>query len=94
MAVTQLAKPQNTWCKHCEVGKGCKIYDDRPHECRDFDCGWLLSEALPDSFRPNNSHVIISLHDKVRLHVDPMYPNALKYGTGRKLADAFRQDRP
>ena len=35
-------KKDYTWCKHCEIGVGCKIYSDRPKMCKDFVCAWLL----------------------------------------------------
>ena len=29
-----------SWCKNCDIGKGCKIYETRPKPCIDFDCMW------------------------------------------------------
>ena len=31
-------KKDYEWCKHCEVGVGCKIYESRPKHCKDFQC--------------------------------------------------------
>ena len=33
-------KKDYTWCKHCEIGVGCKIYEKRPKICKDFKCLW------------------------------------------------------
>ena len=41
VGVEELRKPLGEWCPHCLVGKGCKIYDTRPAECRQWDCMWL-----------------------------------------------------
>src|SRR5436305_14221849 len=30
LSITELEKPIGKWCPHCEIGKGCKIYDCRP----------------------------------------------------------------
>ena len=27
-----------TWCKNCNVGNGCSIYNNRPQKCKDFYC--------------------------------------------------------
>jgi hypothetical protein len=42
-------------------GRGCKIYGDRPFECRVWSCGWLLgaeygAEGLK---RPDRSHLVV-----------------------------------
>jgi hypothetical protein len=30
------------WCKNCEIGVGCKTYNDRPKICKDFVCAWAV----------------------------------------------------
>ena len=35
---THVFKKDYEWCKHCEVGVGCKIYETRPKVCKDFSC--------------------------------------------------------
>ena len=34
----ELKKKSFEWCKNCEIGVGCKIYDTRPKGCKDFYC--------------------------------------------------------
>ena len=58
MGVAELNKPPNTWCSHCDTGTGCKIYEDRPHTCREFQCLWLQSNILPD-VRPDRCNVVL-----------------------------------
>ena len=61
-----LDKRAGDWCEHCDIGKGCKIYDNRPAMCREFECLWLLSqrrsasERMPLELRPDKSKVVIS----------------------------------
>jgi Fe-S-cluster containining protein len=38
MAIEELEKRAGAWCVHCEPGTGCRIYAQRPGECRTFDC--------------------------------------------------------
>jgi hypothetical protein len=65
--VPALKKPAGTWCTHCAIGKGCKIYEDRPQMCVEFECMWLMSqkrenrhEHLPPELRPDKSKVVLS----------------------------------
>jgi len=41
-------KKDYEWCKHCEIGVGCKIYEERPKQCKDFYCLWKMN--FLDSF--------------------------------------------
>jgi hypothetical protein len=70
---------------------GCAIYPQRPDNCRDFHCMWLLDQRIPDYWFPAKSKIVISPHlaDVVTLAdgrkrpgeayiafiVDPAYPN-------------------
>ena len=74
MAITELDKPAHQWCAHCDIGKGCNIYGDRPQSCRDFECVWLQAgpEVLDDSFRPDRVKVVFTASgDKLVAHCDP-----------------------
>lgn len=59
--VSEIEKPANRWCPHVEIGRGCRIYEDRPNQCRQFRCVWLqdISGLLPDDARPDKSGVVI-----------------------------------
>ena len=41
-----------SWCKNCDIGKGCKIYETRPKPCIDFDCMWK-DERTNEELKPN-----------------------------------------
>jgi hypothetical protein len=81
LGVTELNKPKGVWCQHCDKGHNCKIYDDRPQSCRNFECGWLLSD-LPVAYRPDKLHLVITGESKeldaMVIHVDPAYPDAYR----------------
>lgn len=89
LGVIELDKPINKWCEHCIKSVGCSIYDERPNSCKDFECGWLLSNA-PLEWRPDKSHMIITGEsDKLNatiIHQDPAYPIS-KYG--QEILDFF-----
>ena len=81
MRIATLDKPPGSWCKHCKPGTGCTIYADRPQECRDFSCLYLLNAELGEEWRPSQSKIVlVSEHDGNRIvaHVDPQRPDAWK----------------
>ena len=47
-------------CRHCEENVGCKIYDTRPKECREFLCMWAQMENAGKELRPDKSNIIFS----------------------------------
>jgi hypothetical protein len=62
--VAALGKKNLTWCAHCDIGKGCRIYETRPDECRSFRCLWLDDEGLPPEFDPRRARFIAYFKDK------------------------------
>lgn len=43
------------WCK-----SGCKNYSIRPHDCKNYNCGWLMDESIVEWMRPDKSKVFIN----------------------------------
>ena len=79
LSVAELDKPPLAWCSHCKVGSGCGIYADRPTECREFYCGYLLDPGLDERWKPALAKLIVSFepHDNaILIHVDPDHPDA------------------
>ena len=79
LRIAELQKPQGKWCPHCEVGHSCRIYEDRPGECRTFFCGYLVWPSVEDFWYPPRSKmVIVSESDGawVSIYVDPDRPDA------------------
>jgi hypothetical protein len=60
--ITELDKPENQWCPHCEPGKRrCTIYPDRPHSCRIFSCIWLVNERFDDRWYPHKCKIVVTM---------------------------------
>jgi len=95
MGVIELKKDPGVWCPHCDKGVGCKVYEDRPPTCQEFECHWLREEGIPDVLRPDRSKVVLaSTQDggAIVAFVDPRYPDAaekgLMGGLVRKMVEA------
>ena len=77
MAIEALAKPAGTWCRHCKPGRGCAIYAERPGECVDFACLWLINDLLDERWKPSRSKLVVTTSDDgVEIRCDPGTPNA------------------
>ena len=57
MDVHSLEKPAGTACKYL-CSAGCDIYEDRPGDCREFQCAWLSGE-LPSNMQPMTVKAVI-----------------------------------
>jgi hypothetical protein len=83
--VPELDKPADTWCRHCQPGKGCGIYhQQRPKVCGDYTCMWLGSD-LPENWKPNRCKFVMTEqrlekdgkpHLRLQVMVDATYPHA------------------
>ncbi len=74
LSIGAIQKPRLQWCTHCDVGKGCSIYDQRPQECRTFYCGYLLDSAIEDFWMPAKSKMVLTFEsatNQLLIHVDP-----------------------
>lgn len=88
MGVAELAKPRDQWCGHCDKGRGCRIYADRPASCAEFECLWLQTQKLPGTMamgpelKPDRCHVVLTAtaQDNFQANVDPGYPGAWREG--------------
>lgn len=79
-----IAKPEHTWCQHCDPKAGCKIYDRRPEICASFHCGWLLwRNVLPDYWKPSKCGML------VQTSADD--PTAVKVLVDRKARGRWRK---
>ena len=74
MSVAELKKPRLVYCTHCDVGVGCKIYEDRPPECGEFYCSYRLDASLGEEWRPSVCQMLISYEaasHRINILVDP-----------------------
>jgi hypothetical protein len=66
-------------CKHCDEGRGCRIYDIRPRQCRLFNCHFLTNRNLKEIWRPSKSHIVLVVTtdgQRIGAYVDPERPGA------------------
>ena len=94
MAVVELSKPDGRWCSHCEIGKGCKIYVERPASCRDFYCVYLENPTLQEHWKPSHSRMVVTRQPfRINVAVDPQRPDAWRkepyYADLKKWAVTF-----
>lgn len=80
IGVRALDKPPQTQCPNCEPGRGCKIYADRPHDCRSFYCMYVRQGSkIPDRWLPSRSHMVLCEDlegPRIEVHVDSDHPDA------------------
>ena len=50
--------PAGEYCKECEPGKGCRIYDNAPKKCLEFRCAYNQVEKSSINMRPDKCGVI------------------------------------
>ena len=69
LEIPTIKKPKKTICDNVCSSGGCSIYQDRPSECRTFQCLW--SEGYTgDGQRPDKSGIMA-------YHVDTQYGRTL-----------------
>lgn len=77
MEIETLAKPAQRWCPHCRPKRGCAIYQDRPSECADFQCLWLLNDRLDARWKPDRAKFVLTTsEDGIEVRCDPGFPEA------------------
>ena len=50
--------PAGQWCKHCDIGKGCKVFTVAPDKCKEFECSYIQMEKVSIGLRPDKCKVI------------------------------------
>ena len=63
MGVTALDKAAGKWCRHFSKAGGCAVYDQRPGDCRVFNCLWLLTDALGPEWKPSVAGFVLHSED-------------------------------
>ena len=96
-AIPALEKPAGKWCDHCAIGVGCKIYEQRPTMCQEFECLWLNSrsrddirEHIGDELRPDRCKVVFhptTDPDVMSATLLPGSPDAWRRKPVKKLID-------
>ena len=79
MGIAEIAKPRLQWCPHCDIGKGCKIYETRPESCRLFYCHFLQDARIGEHWKPSKSRMLLIYNataSRLSVNVDPDRPGA------------------
>lgn len=79
LSIAEIDKPPLVWCPLCDAKAGCRQYAQRPTECRNFYCQYLLDSALDDRWKPSVCKLVVAYDDHaaaVAVHVDPGRPGA------------------
>ena len=64
--------PAGEYCRECEPGVGCKIYDNAPKDCLDFYCAYNQVEKVSKNLRPDKCGVIFERFDDIMFGtIDP-----------------------
>jgi hypothetical protein len=87
--IPALKKPKYELCTHC-TGTSCRIYDDRPDDCRKFYCLWRRIEAMPEEARPDKIGIVFTLE----IYNPPPSPFRKRYIIGRAIDDPAVFDAP
>ncbi len=56
--VESIGKPPHTPCSFCQEHRGCTIYTNRPDECQNFRCSWLVGNGGGDNRRPDKTGIV------------------------------------
>ena len=59
-AVSQVQTTYGEWCQHCKIGSGCTVYDQRPIDCRVYECVWLKGKGK-ESDRPDRLKIVMDV---------------------------------
>lgn len=90
-------KKAGEWCRHCDIGKACRIYETRPEPCVTFECLWLASqkrdsikERMAPDMRPDKCKVMFcaSTNPKV-ISAVPTHGANFESGRVRTLIDTL-----
>ena len=79
LSVEELSLPPLSWCPNCNVKMGCNIYEQRPTECRQFYCEYLLDPSLDDHWKPSRCKIVVVREDDqnaIVIHVNSDRPHA------------------
>jgi hypothetical protein len=79
LSVEEIGTPPLSWCPSCDTKRGCSIYEQRPTECRQFYCEYLLDPALSEHWKPSKCKMVVVFEDFTNtlvIHVDPDRPHA------------------
>ena len=82
LEIEYFKKPAGRLCVHCEPGKGCGIYHERPTVCREYECLWLTERELSVNLKPEKVGALLMEDpdsDQYQVVCDPARPMAWRH---------------
>lgn len=79
--VPETQSPAGSWCRHCAPGEGCRVWLERPRQCRDFFCNWITQTWLGPEWKPDRAGIVFTMQADsgfLQFQVDPGKPDAWK----------------
>lgn len=77
--IPEIGKAAGKWCGQCKPGRGCKIHDNLPSQCSEFNCLWRTDAAMPAQWKPDQAKMVVTIHPltrNIQVQVDPGLPSA------------------
>lgn len=72
--ISWMDSPAGELCKHCEIGKGCKIYSIAPKDCLNFRCAYNQIDNASIELRPDKCKIIFEKVDD-NIFLGTMHPD-------------------
>jgi len=83
--------PAGEYCRECEENVGCKIYDNTPKKCLEFDCAYSQVEKASINLRPDKCGVVFERLNE-DIFIGTVDPKLLELNEdGRNQINAFQQ---
>lgn len=82
LGLPELNKRAGTRCIYAKDDLGCRIHDNKPAPCAQFQCAWLQG-AGSETMKPSLSHVVLTVTNDnkgIVAHCDPKDPQAWRRG--------------
>jgi len=88
--IKALDKNPNILCdRYCQINTQCSAYDDRPEECRLFECAWLQAGGHLD-LRPDNCKIMFEKLSQ-RLFFGSQHPDYEMTVVGKQQIESFNK---
>ena len=58
LRIPWMDSPEGKYCRECEPDVGCKIWEDRPEECKSFRCSYYNVKKVNENLKPQNCGVV------------------------------------
>lgn len=92
MEIKATESPVGKWCKFCDPKKGCRIYTNRPDECRKFLCAYAQMENVDEKFRPDHCKMIFEkISDRAFFGIMDKHPDKITRDASDQIKNFLKQ---